>query len=388
MNIKIKNIIDKCTSNIYSKSFKSYDIFDALTSKGINFLTMNSQLLKRVAIQINAKSPINFRCWLGMRPLQHTKTISDSLWYLSLLHTEGFSSRQQLDDTYSLLIAKGSKGRKVWGLNFKYATRFIDADENMPNLYNTCTSGIAISHYCEVTGSHIEDLKSIYYDLNSTFSFIEESNSKGYYIYYPTQRHPTYNVNALALYFFSRINFVSKEEVVPKKRIDHILNLIIDEQLENGGWYYSRSENGKWIDGFHTGFIIESLIYTYKFNNTNKKLKNCIDRAIYYFKTNMFTDDHYPKYFDYSDKYPIEAQNCAQAIQTLEAIVQYENESNTELLDKVVANTIKDLYSNKGFFYYKKEKFYTIKNSYLRWSTAPMLVALSYYLKLKTNEKD
>ena len=55
------------------------------------------------------------------------------------------------------------------------------------------------------------------------------------------------------------------------------------------------------------------------------------------------------------------------------------NKKYLNLMNNVVKNTIDNLYSGKGYFYYKKEKYYTNKSSYLRWSTAPMLVALLHY---------
>ena len=216
-------------------------------------------------------------------------------------------------------MEKRVKQKNVWGLNFPYATRFIDADKEMPNLYNSCTMGIALTYYYELINMDNNLLEKIYEDICSTFKYIKE-NDKGYFIYYPGQKHPTYNVNALALFLFTRINKVLGTNIVPEQRINEMVELIISEQLTKGSWYYSRTDNGKWIDGFHTGFIIESLIQVYKNGYQSAKLKNSIDKAIKYYNYEMFTTDGYPKYFDKSDKYPIESQNCAQAIQTLSII--------------------------------------------------------------------
>lgn len=384
MTNSILNIINESILHIEKKDYKSFDIFDALTCKWIEKITAKSDLARRIAIQINAKSPIDLH-WLGMQKMQHTKTISDMLWLNCLLFDHGLSSERKIESLFNLILKKRTNQKYVWGLNFPYTTRFINAEKTMPNLYNTCTSGIAISYYCEKTNKKKEILKDLYFDLCSTFTYINEGN-KGFYIYYPGQKHPTYNVNALALFLFTRINAVSKEEIIPEKKINEILELLIDEQLENGGWLYSRSSNGKWIDGFHTGFIIESLIHTYLNGNKSVRLKESIDKAIYFYVCNMFTKEGEPKYFNYSNKYPIESQNYAQAIQTISSISIFGNYEIDSLQNRLVSNTIKYLYSGNGYFYYKKESYYTIKSSYLRWSTSPMLLALMHYYNTQINK--
>ena len=377
----ILKIINDCKENIERNNYKSFDIFDALTAGWIDSLTKRSPLLRRIAIQVNAKSPLNLH-WLGMERMQHTKTISDMLWLGSLKEPGHAKEDPTLDPLFKMLMARRINGESVWGLNFPYTTRFIDADRNMANLYNTCTTGIAIAEYCSKTGRNLEILPEIYKDLCTTFNYINEGN-KGFFIYYPGQKHPTYNVNALALFLFSKINEISGKQIVPEERLDEMIELIISEQLPDGSWFYSRSDKGKWVDGFHSGFIIESLVYCYLHGSKSEPLKIAIDKAINFYVDKMFTVDGFPKYFDYSGRFPIESQNCAQAIQTLAVIVEYGREDVVPLLSRLVDNTIETLYSGKGYFYYKKESWYTNKQSYFRWNTAPMLVALRHVYNLK-----
>ena len=374
MEYQIINIISESIIHIKEQNYKSFDLFDALTCNWIEKLTRKSNLARRIVIQLNAKSAIDLH-WLGMKKMQHTKTISDMLWLNCLLIEHGFTTKEDIEYLFGLVLEKRTNQKFVWGLNFPYSTRFTNADAITPNLYNTCTCGIAITYYCEKLNKDHEILDKIYDDLCSTFEYINEGN-KGFFIYYPRQKHPTYNVNALALFLFTRINKVSKKEIVPVRKINEIIELLITEQLENGSWYYSRSSQGKWIDGFHTGFIIESLIQTYQNGIQTEKLKNSIEKSIRFYIDKMFTSEGFPKYFDYSNKYPIESQNCAQAIQTLACISKFSNYDTSSLQNRLLSNTVENLYSKNGYFYYKKEFYNTNKSSYLRWSTTPMLVAL------------
>ena len=194
--------------------------------------------------------------------------------------------------------------------------------------------------------------------------------------YYPGQTSPILNVNATAAHFFLRINQTFKKEKIKYTEIQKITNLLKKFQNFDGSWYYSIDEKGKWIDGFHTGFILDSLLYIAK--NDKIDVGNTIYKGISYYINNMFSKEGIPKYYNDS-MYPIEAQNCAQAIQTLSKIVDYlkENFEIKQLLEKTIEHTIFYLYKEKkGDFRYKKSRLFNYNQVYFRWSQAPMVLAL------------
>lgn len=381
--MKLREIQMKCMANLEKSSLSSYDLYDALTNNFLNKITKNKFLLRRIIIQINAKSPFNLR-WIGMKKMIHTKTLSDLLWYYSLN-----SNKDKTELYFRELIKRKNSTGYGWGLNFPYTSRFIDADKEMPNLYNTINSGIAICHaYSLLSDEDKNEASTALYGildfLENNLGFVDDGDS-GWYLYYPGQKHPTYNVNALTLYFISHLrNILNIDNSFIQNRHDKILNLLIKEQNQDGSWFYARSSKGKWIDGFHSAFIIESLAFNYYSGNQTIELKNCIDKAWEFYIKNMFTKDYFPKYFAEDGKFPIESQNCAQSIQTIACMGIWLNKPIDNILKTVINNTVVNLYSAKGYFYHKKTKFWTFKTSYSRWSNTPMILGLEYaskYLK-------
>jgi hypothetical protein len=372
----IEKIIFDSILHIENKTYQSYDLFDALTCDWINKVTNKSDILRRIAIQVNAKSPINLHS-VGMKKLTHTKLISDLLWTLSL---NNFTNKT-IPIYHKLIDLKCNNNYSVWGLNFPYTSRFINADSKTPNIYNTASSGLSLCEFYNIDiplkGEIETNITEIIDAIFQVFSFNDE-NTKGWFAYYPKQQSPTYNVNALTAYFLCKANETLKKECVSKEIIEKLINLLIEEQNLDGSWFYSRSSKGKWIDGFHSGFIIESLAYVYSHGFKSEKLNNTLKRAWNYYIKNLFTEEGLPKYFSNGNKFPIEAQNCAQAIQTISLVGIWLDWNQRELLEKVIQLTIKFLYNPNGYFYYKKTRIFTYKQSYLRWSTAPMLVAFSY----------
>ena len=381
----ITEVIENCEQYISKRDYRSYDPFDALTNKHIDRLTKKSDFLRRLAIQVNSKSPVDLH-WTGMKEMVHTKTLSDLLWYHA---TNPQSPAERVNYFFEWLMRSKSEKGYGWGLNFPYTSRFINADAGMPNLYNTINSGIAICYAIDKLSDSNKDLAAT--AINGIVDFMEQQlgyvaeQNKGWYLYYPGQKYPTYNVNALTLYFFALAKskgLITQPEI--RNRINGLIELLCSEQQPDGSWHYSRSAKGGWVDGFHTGFILESLAIAYNCGCQRNILYPVLQKGWAFFQDIMFTEEGCPKYFSGSDKYPIEAQNCAQAIQTLANIGKWMGWENKQLLEKTIAHTMDNLYDERGFFYHKKTRYVTYKTPYLRWSVTPMMLALQYakvYLK-------
>src|SRR5262249_39601128 len=82
----------------------------------------------------------------------------------------------------------------------------------------------------------------------------------------------------------------------------------------DGSWYYSDDHRGRFIDGFHSGFILEGVLRAIEAGAITED--EALDRAWTYYLTTFFNQSNLPRYFPHS-LYPIDSQNCAQSLQTL-----------------------------------------------------------------------
>lgn len=364
-------------------NFRSFDLFDALTSPVLEFLSRPSVLSRRILIQVNKEIPLNIRPLLGMRRMVHTKTISDFLSVYSLMNLRSGGDRLvkkmigMLDMLKERSIA--NENGVAWGLGFPYATRFVNAGPETPNLFNTINSIQSILDYRESAGDNsvVEIVKETIRFLYGYLGMVYSNTDEAWLRYYPGQKVPNFNVNASAAAFFVRANLVFGEELAPADDIRKLLNFLTRNQNSDGSWYYAGSPRGKWIDGFHSGYILESLAYV-RFVSPEVDLPPELERGVDFYLENLFTRDGIPKYF-HDELYPIEAQNCAQAILTLSRLKLYGIRDTEALLRRVISNTLDYLYDPRmGRFYYKKGRRVLNKQVYLRWSHAPMIVALIY----------
>ena len=89
----------------------------------------------------------------------------------------------------------------------------------------------------------------------------------------------------------------------------------------------------------------------------------------------FFLKDGTPKYY-HNCVYPIDIHSPA------EAIVFFSGEGNRfeALTERVLFWMLQNMLSPKGFFYFRKEKWFVNKIPYIRWSQAWVFHALTEYL--------
>ncbi len=387
MKSKIESIILECINYTECRKYHSYDVFDALNSKFINKLLSKNIFLKRVAIQLNAKSLLNIRPLLGVKEIVHTKTLSDFLSIYTLMYkqTKNNEYKYKAHQLFNLLWERRIEIENGfgWGLNFPYSTRFTNVDKDTPNLYNTINATHSIIDYYETfESSGLEKIiDGVLIFILNYLGVVNEDDYTSWLRYYPNQTGmPTPNVNATSASLFVRINTIYKYKV-DKILINKLLNFVKLSQNQNGSWYYTTNTKGKWIDGFHSGFILESLALI-KHLEPSYNVDLMLEKGTDFFINELISKEYIPKFFDNSI-YPIESQNCAQCIQTLAKLNIYSNFKSQELLQNIVNVVLENLYSNKGFFYHKKTRVFTFKHYYARWSQSPMILSLLYSLNTK-----
>lgn len=376
--------IIKSIEYIEKKQYLSYDVYDALSSKFLDKILKKFIFLKRVAIQINARSFFNLRPLIGVEKTIHTKTISDLLSIYTMMYNRTKQDHYRLKafEMFELLWERRIEVEDGfgWGLNYPYATRFTNADKNTPNLYNTINATHSIIDFYETFHSiEIEKIiDPVLYFILQYLGCVDETETISWLRYYPKQTGmPTPNVNATSASLFVRINslFENKIEV---SLITKLLNFVKASQNSDGAWYYTTTENGKWIDGFHTGFILESLALI-KFIAPQYDVDEMLAKGSEFFLSDLIDSNNIPKYF-HTNTYPIESQNCAQCIQTLAKLIIYDKQQLDQKLNDTISVVNKILYDKKGYFYHKKSKYLKHKRYYARWSQTAMILSLLFSL--------
>ena len=379
------SIFNKLLKYVENENFRGWDPYDGLSSKVFKSLFLDRFFIFRlIFIQFFKRSPINFRKILFVQKGYNSKGLA--LFISSYCNLYKMNAKKKYYDKIFYLIDKLYENEvktysgSCWGYNFDWQARAFFQPKNTPTVVASVFAGYSLLDAYDIIKDKNLLKKSrsicdfILNDLNRTY----DKSGNFCFSYSPLDSTQVFNASLLASRLLSRVYAHTNEKkliVAAKKSIAYC----VKHQNSDGSWPYGNLSHHKWIDNFHTGYNIECISEYVKYSGDNsydKVLKKGLD---YYLK-NFFTKHGEPKYYN-NKLYPIDLHSTAQLILTLSRMdIFIEHKS---LIDRVLNWSILNMQDKKGFFYYQKNKFFTNKIPYMRWTQAWMFFSLTEYLKIQ-----
>jgi hypothetical protein len=376
--VAIVKLLDYCRANDWA----GYDPYDATNSRLFETLPfLNSRLPRLVLTQLLKRSPINIRLLLLIPPTQNPKAIA--LFLSALLKP----SKTELADRENLirlmidrLIALRSAGVSYWcwGYSFPWQTRTILVPAGAPNL--VCTTFVAdalLDAYEQRRDSQCLSMavSAAEYILNELY-WTDESSIAGFGYPLPSVRNQVHNANLLAAALLCRVYKHTGEERFFGTAMK-VARYSATKQQADGSWYYGEAPSQRWIDNFHTGYNLCALRSISRCVETTE-FESCIRRGFEFYRDHFFREDGAARYF-HNRTYPLDIHSVAQSIITLLAFRDLDPGSVSKA-HSVFQWAMDHMWDDRGFFYYRVLRVCTIRTSYMRWSQAWMLLAISTLL--------
>jgi hypothetical protein len=266
-----------------------------------------------------------------------------------------------------------------------FASRFVQASPTTPNLFQTSNAIHALLDAFHVTGKEAyaqaaDDAVAACLEHLGLVEFRSAGAGTMFCRYYPGMDTPVYNVNALLAAASWRLSVIAIGDArAHAERAASLLRFVLAGQRPDGAWPYAADPSGGWVDGYHTGYVLEALGYFLR-SGCDEKVKPALERGTAYFARQLMDVDGCPKYF-HNSRYPIDVQNCAQAIQTI-ARLQPLGGLDVVLLQRSVSCAVRELFladaNGAGYFAATRRRWFVNRTAYVRWGQAPMALALTF----------
>lgn len=368
-------LLTYCQSNDWA----GYDPYDALNSRLFEALpVVDSRLSRLVLTQALKRSPINIRRFLLVPKTQNPKALALFLMALLNFARTGRVDReeliQQLVDRLILLRSPHAL-YWCWGYSFSWQTRTIVVPRGAPNL--VCTTFVAnalLEVYEQCQDSRCLDmaLSAAEYIVNELYW--TDGGARASFSYpQPAVRSETHNANLLAAAMLCRLHKHTKREEFLLAAL-RVARYSVSKQHADGSWNYGEGRSQQWIDNFHTGYNLCALRSICRYAET-REFEPCLRQGFEFYRAHFFREQGAVKYF-HDRCYPIDIHCVAQSIITLIELKELDPE-NVALACSVFQWAMTHMWDERGFFYYRVLRFCTIRTSYMRWSQAWMLLAMS-----------
>jgi hypothetical protein len=374
---------DELFSWCQQHDFAGHDPFDALNSRLFQATPLaQSRNARLIWTQLLKRSPFDFRPLARVPVQRNAKGIG--LFALAQIanyrrvRTE--EAKRQAHSFLSKLLSMklDGYGGACWGYNFDWQSRNFFAPGGTPTIVPTAFAARAlIEGVQDLQDGQDENFGMV----RSVCDFILEDlprpvdDASGLcFSYAPNTNTRIFNASLLAAEVLAGVGKLTGEHQLLESA-ERAARYVVSHQHPDGSWSYGAEPKQSWIDNFHTAYILFSLKRIIEVSAIGAELQPALERGYQYWKNNFFLAEGWPKYY-HDEPYPADAHAAASAIVTFVECRQLDKDA-LNLAQNVASWTIQNLRDSRGFFYYQRRRFYTVRIPYMRWTQAWMLYALS-----------
>lgn len=363
------------------RQWRGPDPYDALNASRLPRVARRSPLALRVVTQAVKRSPVNLRPLLGIPNGLSAATLAH---VISAYARNGFldpqEARVRLSECVAALAALRCAAfpEPCWGYHFDVQTRVFFYPRTSPNTIATAFAGLALIDACEFAGTH--DALELATGAGEFFiRHVPQTHTErgAYFGYLPGDATPIHNASMLVAALLGRLGRVTG-------RADFVdaasaaVDYTVSRQRPDGAWPYGERPGLSWVDGFHTGYVLDCLRACVDAGVGGEAAEQAWHRGLHYYAEVLIEPDGTPRYSPGS-RYPIDGQCAAQAIQTLSLAAGLQPEV-AELRWAVLDFALRNLTRSDGALVFQRERYWVNRRTYPRWVEAPMLAALSRLL--------
>ena len=393
MALDLETIYEQLFAYCEQQGFSGYDPFDGLNSSWFQRSPLKYSAAARLAwLQMVKRSPVDLRRVLGVKKGVNPKGLAlFALAELSRFRAtkepqHAKNARKLIDRLYETKIEGRTKdGRRTtaFGYNFDWQSRVFYVPVGTPAIVPTAFASQAFVEAFSSFGEEKylaaadEICGFILNDLNRPVETADEVC----FSYTPVDQSVIYNASLFAGESLARVGAISGNtdylEMAAKAA-----RFVIRRQSENGSWQYGENASQKWVDNFHTAYVLLSLHrFSRAIPNLRSEISDVLLRGTDYWLDKFFLDDGTPKYYD-SEIYPIDIHSAAVAIGTLCELKELD-ERMMPMAKKTAEWTVKNMRNERGFFYYQKRETRVLETPFIRWGQAWMAFALASLIESK-----
>lgn len=374
---ELKMIARKLDQRLQEEHYAGWDPFDALNSRLFNATPLRHVPVARLALtQLFKRSPYNLRKFVGVPKSVNAVTIA--------LAAEVARRESRMDEAAVLVnqlidmrVRDDGDGLKAWGYPFPWQAKAFFVARNSPNIIATAYAVRELMNWRNnaAVPDASEAILSAAKLVASRFVMVTEGGRR-FIAYVPQSRAMVHNASLWGAYVLTAGVAAGGPE--PWLQIaEDAVNYSLAAQKEDGSWAYGEAGHHQFIDGFHTGYVLEALHRISRIA-PHMDVSAALTKGVAFYLENMFEANGTAKYYSRS-AWPIDANPAAQAVITFNELGLSDAGARSR---EIMAAAVRNLWlEDQGHFAYQKSKRGMTAINYPRWTQIWLRVALSLLLE-------
>jgi hypothetical protein len=314
---------------------RSADPYDGLAMSRIVTPERLPRSVRLCLVQLHKRSPIDLRPLFGIRPLRDDERVRTSLSWLKAARIDG-----------------------GWAYPFDVQTKTHFYPRSVPNV--VCTAFAAQAFLDSGREDDIEVAREA-----ATFCaqrLVVQDGGERWFGYHPGNRDLIHNANLLA----ARLCALAGDRDLAAEGVAASLR----RQRADGSFPYGTGSRLAWVDGHHTGFVVECLHDILEAIPDGPVTEDAVLRATGFYREHLFRGDGLPRQAPERD-FPVDAIAGAQGIRTFAVV------GDLARAARVARWMVANMRRADGTFVFHRGRMLRTLVPYARWCDAPMASALA-----------
>jgi len=166
------------------------------------------------------------------------------------------------------------------------------------------------------------------------------------------------------------------------------LNFVLENQNQDGSWFYAVDGVRDFVDHYHTCFVMKALAKIHSLTG-HKACLGALSKGVNYYLTNLFDTNGLPRPFSKAPRltvYKRELYDCAECI-NLCLLLRDRFPQLNQTLHAVLEGVLKDWIKPDGSFRSRRLHFGWDNVPMHRWGQSQMFRSLAYYLRASMTDR-
>jgi len=368
---KIETVLDRLERYCRARSYAGWDPYDGLNARLLQATPFFRFRVVRLAwIQLCKRSPVNLRPLFGVPRARNPKGLA--------LFASGYVALGRLREAKRMLdelaeLRSREYAETCWGYHFPWQARAFYVPQGTPNLVTTVFAARAYLDYHDRTGD-----ETALRTARDACRFLvrhlvlEEDEDRLCFAYVPGESARVHNVNMLAAALLARVHALTGERALYAMSIK-AMTYSMQALRQDYSWPYGERSHHRFVDSFHTGYNLEAL-HEWMACTGDERWRPQLEGAYRYYLDTFWLPDGRPKY--YRDRvYPVDIHCSAQGVLTCCRLAALDSQALARATT-MAEWALEHMLDGQGYFYFQRQRWYTNKIPYMRWSQAWMFLAL------------
>lgn len=343
------------------------DIYDALGARWPGLLTAGKRR-RQALIQLHARSPFDIRPLSRRRHARISKALAlFAMADLALTRLDGSeASRGRAERALELLAADRDAGGAAWGYPWDMQTRWSFYEKDSPNVIATAFAIQALDLGSRQLGmpEHAERAHAAARWVQDEL-FVEDL---GVYGYHPGSRAVIHNATLLG----ARAAWTLRDSD-PRVRpaAARAVERTLAAQAADGSFPYGEGPGLRWVDSFHTGYVLECLA---DLAELDPAIQPALERGVAFYEESFF-DGRGRALLWPGHPYPEDAHSAGSGLTAL-ARLHEAGVGTPGLLERVAERAAESMVRGSHAIH-RRYRWGPTRVKYVRWADAHVALGLA-----------